>query len=174
MKMVMARGLSTVAVVLAVTLSAMPLLPKTIKTVCISTFSNDASSGKLADRMREEIASEFLARTHYRLVSDPARADAVLVASIVYYTSHPAILDPVGEQPRVVETDIMLRVIVTERTTRKILFDRPSFEVQDRYQIGLAPSQDAKANDVVFHRTAMLAARHIIGEILEYSGAIGD
>ena len=48
---IMERGVSTVAVVLGIMLVPMPLLPKTIRTVSISTSGDDASSGKLADRL---------------------------------------------------------------------------------------------------------------------------
>jgi hypothetical protein len=150
-------------------LSQIPLLAEMAKTVSISISGNDAASSKLADRLHEAVASQFLAHTHHRLVPDPARADAILIASITNYTSRPVILDPDTPRPGTVDINITLRIIITERKTGKVLFDDPNFEVRERYQFGAG-----EGNDTFLLYTARYAAGVIVGEILEDSRWMRD
>src|ERR1051326_7616092 len=52
------------------------LLPQTIHTIAIPAFSNATTRYKLTERLPEALAREFIARSRYRIVSDPNKADA--------------------------------------------------------------------------------------------------
>src|ERR1700691_2003456 len=70
------------------------LLPKTIQTICVPAFKNVTTRYKLTDRLAGAIAREFIARTRYHIVSDPAAADAVLTGSVINYLSGATVFDP--------------------------------------------------------------------------------
>jgi hypothetical protein len=58
------------------------LLPKTIHTIAIPAFGNASIRYKLTDQLPEAVKREFIARTHYRIVSDPGQADAILQGAV--------------------------------------------------------------------------------------------
>jgi hypothetical protein len=49
------------------------LMPKTIKTIAIPAFGNITVRYQLARLLPADITREFLSRTHYAIVADPAR-----------------------------------------------------------------------------------------------------
>jgi Lipopolysaccharide-assembly len=143
------------------------VLPKTIKTVCIPPFANVTIRYKLTDRLAEELAKEFIARTRYRVVSDPNTADMVLRGAVLGYFSTPTIFDPVTSRASAVDVYVRMSVSVVERATGKTLFNRPSFESRERYEI----SSDARAyfeeSDAGLNRVSKQVAQQLVTSILE-------
>ena len=57
------------------------LIPKNIRTIAVPAFGNITTRYQLARLLPEDITREFISRTRYRVVADPAQADAVLTGS---------------------------------------------------------------------------------------------
>jgi hypothetical protein len=143
------------------------LLPKTIKTICIPQFSNITTRYKLTDRMAEEVSREFIARTRYRIVSDPNVADAVLRGSVVSYLSNPTIFDPTTGRASAVDVHVYLRASLVERATGKVLVERPNFEARERYQISVNAATYFDESDAALNRLAKQVAQQLVTSILE-------
>ena len=53
-------------------------LPKSIHVIAVPALENKTSSYRIEQRLTTATVHEFLAKTSYRVVSDPANGDAVL------------------------------------------------------------------------------------------------
>jgi len=141
-------------------------LPKTLHTVAIPAFGNLTTRYRLTDRLPEAISREFLARTRYRVVSDPNQADAILSGSVNTYTSFPTVLDPATSRAAAVEVHVTMQVKLTERATGKVLFDRPAFDVTERYQISQDATKYFEESDDALDRASAVVAEKVVSAIL--------
>jgi outer membrane lipopolysaccharide assembly protein LptE/RlpB len=143
------------------------LMPKSVVTICIPAFGNATVRYKLSDRLPEAVAREFIARTRYRIVSDPNQADAVLHGSVMNYVSYATVADPVSGRATAVDLRVYLQVSLVERTTGKVLFSRPSMEVRERYEISIDARAYFDESDAALDRASKQVAAQIVTAILE-------
>jgi outer membrane lipopolysaccharide assembly protein LptE/RlpB len=143
------------------------LVPKSVQTIAIPAFSNVTARYKLTDRLPEAISREFISRTRYHIVADPAQADAVLHGSVVSYSSYPTIFDPVTGRASGVQLQVTLRVSLVERASGKVLFNRPNMDVRERYQISTDPAVFFEESDAALDRASQQTARQVVSSILE-------
>jgi hypothetical protein len=143
------------------------LLPPSLKTIAIPAFTNVTTRYKLTDWLPEAIAKEFIARTRYRVVKDINNADAVLRGTVINYTSFPTIFDPSTGRASGVEMHVTMQVSLVERATGKVLFNRPSFEIRERYQISVNPGVYFEESDAALARVSQQVAQRVVSAILE-------
>ena len=139
------------------------LLPQEIRTIAIPAFSNATTRYKLTDRLPEALAREFIARTRYRVVSDPNKADAVLRGTVLNYVSGATI---VVQNATAVDVHVYLQVTLTERATGKVLFTRPAMEVRERYQVSVDPTQYFEESDAALDRVSRSVSQQLVTAIL--------
>ncbi|MDP9114208.1 MAG: LPS assembly lipoprotein LptE [Acidobacteriota bacterium] len=142
------------------------LVPKTIHTIAIPAFGNATTRYKLTDQLPQAIAREFIARTRYRIVSDPDTADAVLSGSVLTYTSFPTVFDPKTTRASAVEVHVTMRLDLVERATGKKLYSRPNFEMRERYQISIDPAAFFEESDAALARASEQTAQQVVSAIL--------
>lgn len=142
------------------------LVPKTVHTIAIPAFSNETTRYKLTDQLPEAIAREFIARTRYRIISDPDSADAVLTGSVLTYTSFPTVFDPTNNRASAVEVHVTMRLELVERATGKKLYTRPNFEMRERYQISIDPAAFFEESDAALARASEQTAQQVVSSIL--------
>jgi outer membrane lipopolysaccharide assembly protein LptE/RlpB len=143
------------------------LVPKSIQTIAIPAFSNITTRYKLTDRLPEAISREFISRTRYHIVADPAQADAVLRGAVLSYSSYPTIFDPATGRASGVQLQVTLRVSLVERSSGKVLFNRPNMDVRERYQISTDPAVFFEESDAALDRASQQTARQVVSAILE-------
>jgi hypothetical protein len=149
------------------------LLPKTIKTICIPAFTNATSRYKLTDKLPEALSREFVARTRYRIVSDPNTADAVLRGSVINYLSFTSVVDagttanPGTGRASAVDLRVYMQVSLVERATGKVLFSRPNFEARERYEVSVQPGPYFDESDAALQRASKTVAQQLVAAILE-------
>lgn len=143
------------------------LLPATVHTIAVPAFSNVTTRYKLTDQLPEAITREFISRTRYRIVPEASEADAVLEGSVLGYTSFPTVYDPATSRASAVEVHVTLRLSLTERTSGKVLFSRPNFELRERYQISIDPAAFFEESDSALARASQQTARDVVSAILE-------
>jgi hypothetical protein len=143
------------------------LLPKTIHTIAIPAFGNASIRYKLTDQLPEAVKREFIARTHYRIVSDPGQADAILQGAVGTYSSYPTLFDSVTSRAAAVQVIVTLQVKLVERATGKVLFTRPSLQVTEQYQISLDPGQYFDESDTALARVSKSVAQQLVTAILD-------
>ena len=143
------------------------LIPTTVHTIAVPAFQNATTRYKLADQLPEAIAREFISRTRYRVVADPESADAVLDGTVLRYGSFPTVFDPATGRASAVELNVLMRISLRERATGKILYDRPNFEIRERYQISIDPAAFFEESDSALQRASQQTARQVVSSILE-------
>jgi hypothetical protein len=143
------------------------LLPKTIKTVAVMPFGNATTRYKVADRLTQAIATEFIQRTRYRVVTDANDADAVLSGAVLNYLAYPTVLDPTSGRATGVQTLVYIQVTLTERATGKVLYTAPTMELRERYEISVDPQQYFDESGMAMQRVSQDAARRVVSAILE-------
>lgn len=143
------------------------LVPKTVHTIAIPAFSNVTTRYKLTDQLPEAITREFIARTHYHIVSDPSTADAVLTGSVLTYTSFPTVFDPTTGRASAVEVHVTMRLNLVERATGKTLYTRPNFDMRERYQISIDPAAFFEESDAALARASEQTAQQVVSSILD-------
>jgi hypothetical protein len=142
------------------------LVPKAVHTIAIPAFTNVTTRYKLTDQLPEAIGREFIARTHYRIVSDADTADAVLTGSVLTYTSFPTVFDSTTGRASAVEVHVTMRLNLVERATGKTLYTRPSFEMRERYQISIDPAAFFEESDAALARASEQTAQQVVSSIL--------
>ncbi len=143
------------------------LLPPTLKTISIPAFENGTIRYKLSELMPQALAREFITRTRYRVVPDPDSADMVLRGSVVTYAFNPTIFDSVRQRANVADLRVTLQVTLTERATGRILYQRPSFEVKESYQISPQPAEYFEESAAALQRASERVSRQVVTAILE-------
>jgi len=149
------------------------LMPKTVKTICIPAFTDATSRYKLTDQLPEAITREFVARTRYKIVSDPTTADAVLKGSVNNYVSFTTVVDegttanPGTGRASAVDFRVYLNVSLVERSTGKVLFTRPNFEARERYEVSVQPGPYFDESDAALQRASRAVAQQLVGAILD-------
>ena len=83
----------------------------------------------------------------------------MLTGAVVNFFSYPTIFDPVSGRATGVQVIVVLQVKLTDRTTNKVLFDRPNFEVRERYEISVDPRAYFDESDVAMERLSRDVAR---------------
>ncbi len=142
------------------------LMPKSIKTIAIPAFGNVTIRYKLADRLATDVTREFIERTRYAVVTDPAKADATLAGAVVNFVSFPTTFDPVSSRASGVQVIVILQVTLTDKTG-KVIFNRPGMEVRERYEISVDPKAYLDESGPAAERVARDVARTIVSAVLE-------
>lgn len=143
------------------------IMPQTVRTIAITPFANRTIQYRLAQRLPADIAREFIERTHYKVVTDPKTADAVLDGAVLNFISYPVIADQATGRATVVQCSAYLKVTLTERATGKVLFTRPSFEARERYEISVDPQAYFDESGAGIERLGRDVARDVVTSILE-------
>ncbi len=143
------------------------LLPKQVKVIAIPSFANITTRYKLAERLPADLTREFISRTRYQIIADPNQADAVLSGAVLNFASYPAVFDPVSSRATGIQVIVTLQMSLTERSTGKLLFNRPRLDVRERYEISVDPTKYFDESDAALTRLSQDVARYAVSAILE-------
>lgn len=143
------------------------LLPKTLHTIAVPAFGNITVRYKLSDRLPEAIAKEFISRTRYRVIPDAGQADAILNGTILNFIAFPILFDQANGRATALQVNVRMGVTLTERTTGKVLYSNPNFEMKQRYEISIDPGKYFEESDTALDRLCQEAARQLVSAIME-------
>jgi outer membrane lipopolysaccharide assembly protein LptE/RlpB len=143
------------------------VLPKNVKTIAIPAFANITTRYKLSDLMSAALTREFISRTRYRVVADPAEADAVLSGSVINFIAYPTIFDPATSRAAGVQAIVMLQVTLRDRASSKVLFSRPHMEIRQNYEISVDAKTYFDESSAAMERLSRDLARTIVSAVLE-------
>jgi hypothetical protein len=143
------------------------MLPKSIQTIAIPAFQNGTVYHGLSDALPEQIAREFIARTRYRVVKNPADADAVLNGSINNVTEFPVIFDPASGSPTVAQIAVYYSLKLVERSTGRVLYSISNGAYSERYEYARDPHQYFDESGPALQRLDHNLAHDLVSHILE-------
>ena len=142
------------------------LLPKEVHTIAIPQFGNVTVQYKLAGYMSEALTRELVSRTQYTVIADPKQADATLTGSVVSYFASQTVSDPISGRGAGGQVTVQIQLRLVGRDG-KVLYTRPNFSFQDRFEISVIPGQYIDESQATLQRLSRDVARSIVTSILE-------
>ena len=142
------------------------LLPTEIHTIAVTPFRNASIQYKLSDYLTEAVSREMIARAHYRIVADPAKADAVLTGAVANLFSSAVVADPVTGRSSAAQVVVLIQAKLIDKSG-KVLFERPNIEFRERYEISVSPQQYFDESQAALQRLSRDVARTVVSAILE-------
>ncbi len=142
------------------------LLPTEIHTIAVTPFRNASIQYKLSDYLTEAVSREMIARTRYKIVADPAQADAVLSGAVANMFSSAVVADPVTGRSSGAQIVVIIQAKLTDKSG-KVLFERPTIEFRERYEISVNPQQYFDESPAALQRLSKDVARTVVSAILE-------
>lgn len=143
------------------------LIPTSARTIAIPAFGNATIRYKLNELMPSAIAREFITRTKYRIVQDPNLADIVMTGAILGYTGYPIIFDDRTARANVAEFRVSMQFQLVERTSGRVLYQRPTFDISERYQISPDAGEYFDESDFALRRAAEQVSKQVVTQILQ-------
>lgn len=143
------------------------LVPKHVNTIAIPAFGNATRRYKLSEGLTSSLTREFISRTRFHIVTDASHSDAVLTGAVMNFLTYPTIFDPATGRASGVQVVVILQVKLVDRTDNKVLFERPNFEVRERYEISTDPRAYFEESDVAMERLSRDVARSVVSAVLE-------
>ena len=127
-------------------------LPKSIQVISIPAMENKTSSYRIEQKLTAATIHEFLAKTRYRIVSDPNGGDAILrgkvlsmeVIPLTFQTSSTATTSTAQATSMLIT--MRCEITLTERDNDKVLYHTDNFVFRNQYE--LATGTDAQGNVV--------------------------
>ncbi len=143
------------------------LMPKSIQTIAIPAFTTFTMRYKLVDVLPQQIGREFIARTRFRIVENPADADAVLTGSINSAQIYPAVLDPTSGKATTIQAVVIMTINLREQSTGKTLYSRSNYVFRQNYDVAVDPHQFFDESGPAFDRLSRDMARDLVSSIVE-------
>lgn len=140
------------------------LIPATVKTIAVQPFGNATTSYKLARLLPSDISREFIARTRYRLVTDPNQADAVLTGNLATFSAYPIV--SADNRGTTVQAVVNVQVKLTNRATGQVIYEKPGAEYRERYEISVDPAAYFDESGTAMERLSKDVARSVVSAIL--------
>jgi outer membrane lipopolysaccharide assembly protein LptE/RlpB len=112
-----------------------PSLPAEWKEIAIPAFKNDTTQYRIEQKFTAAVIRQFIERTKYRVIQDPANADAVLHGEIVSIETSPVLFNGTTGQVTAMVVTIHSRVSLVDTKTQKVVYHNDDVVFRDEYQI---------------------------------------
>src|SRR2546428_12504807 len=110
-------------------------LPKSIHVIAVPALENKTTSYRIEQRLTSATVHEFLAKTSYRVVPDPASGDAVLRGKVLSLEAVPLLFDTATGRATTMLVTLKCEITFEERETGKILYHADNFIFRNQYEI---------------------------------------
>ncbi|HKV24517.1 MAG TPA: LPS assembly lipoprotein LptE [Candidatus Acidoferrum sp.] len=148
-------------------------LPRDIHVIAVPALENKTTSYRLEEKLTTATIHEFLAKTPYKIVSNPENGDAVLRGKVVSLEAVPLLFDTTTGRATTMLVTVKCEVTFTERATGKVLYHTDNFVFRNQYEISAAPNDPAnlksffEEQDPAVDRLAQDFAQHLVAAIIE-------
>jgi outer membrane lipopolysaccharide assembly protein LptE/RlpB len=140
-------------------------LPSDVHTIAVLPWTNVGTQYKLSDYLAEAVSRELITRTRYRVVANPAKADAVLSGAVANMFSGATVSDPIKGATGA-QIVVLIQVKLVDKNG-KVLFERPNVEFRERYEISVDPKQYFDESQMATRRLSTDVGHSIVSAILE-------
>jgi hypothetical protein len=148
-------------------------LPKSIHVIAVPALENKTTSYRLEQKLTAATVHEFLAKTSYRVVSNPEDGDAVLRGKVLSLEAVPLLFDTTTGRATTMLVTVKCEVTFTERSTQKVLYHTDNFIFRNQYEISSDPSDPAalknffEEQDPALDRLAQDFAVRLVAAVIE-------
>ena len=142
-------------------------LPASIKTIAVPALENRTTRYRIEQRLTEAVVHELLARASYRVVADPASADAVLHGEITSLESSAVVFDTATGRATAVLVTVRVKVRLEERETKNVLFQNDNLLFREQYEVSTDVASFFEEQNPALDRLARDFASKVVAAILE-------
>jgi hypothetical protein len=142
-------------------------IPPNVKTIAVPAFKNMSSTFRIEQQLTSAVTREFLERTHYRILPNPADADAVLKGTVKDVRARAITFDINTGRATSLQVQVTADVKLEDLHTHKILFSNSSYVFREEYQVSESPSALFQEDKPALDRLSRDLARTLVTDILE-------
>ena len=141
------------------------VIPAGIDSIAIPMFSNKTTKYRLEQRLTAAVVDEFIKRTRYSVVPDPASAKALLTGEVIQFTSTPVIF--AGGAGSTFLVTVRMRVSLKDLASKKLLFENNNFHFREEFEISRASKDFFPEEGPAMDRLAKAFSKTLVSSILE-------
>jgi outer membrane lipopolysaccharide assembly protein LptE/RlpB len=142
-------------------------LPKSIHVIAVPALENRTTSYRIEQRLTSATVHEFLAKTSYRVVSDPTSGDAVLRGKVLSVEAVPLVFDTATGRATTMLVTVKCEVSFEERETGKVLYHTDNFLFRNQYEISTDVKSFFEEQDPALDRLARDFAVRLVAAVTE-------
>lgn len=142
-------------------------VPKSIRVIAVPALENKTTSYRIEQRLTTATVHEFLAKTSYRVVPDPANGDAVLRGKVLSVEAAPLLFDTATGRATTMLVTLKCEITFEERETGKILYHADSFLFRNQYEISTDVKSFFEEQDPALDRLAQDFAARLVAAVTE-------
>ncbi len=142
-------------------------LPKTIHVIAVPALENKTTSYRLEQKLTAATVHEFLAKTQYRVVSNPEDGDAVLRGKVVSLEAAPLLFDTKTGRATTMLVTVKCELTFTESATQKVLYHTDNFVFRNEYEISTDLKSFFEEQDPALDRLAQDFASHLVAAVTD-------
>jgi outer membrane lipopolysaccharide assembly protein LptE/RlpB len=168
-----ARGLATLALAIIINGCGYHVggqgsaLPANLHTIAIPAFVNKTSRYRVEQKLTGAVIHEFLARSAYRVVSDPDQGDAVLTGEVTSLESVVAVFDSTTGRATSMLVTVHMKVLLVDRNTKAEIYRNDNFVFRQPYAISTDIPNFFDEQNPALDRLARDFASKLVAGILE-------
>jgi outer membrane lipopolysaccharide assembly protein LptE/RlpB len=142
-------------------------LPQSIHVIAVTALENKTASYRIEQRLTSATVHEFLVRTPFKIVSNPADGDAVLRGKVVSLEVVPLLFDTQSGRATTMLVLVKCEVSLTESATDKVLYHSDNFVFRNEYEISTDVPSFFEEQDPALDRLAQDFARKLVAAVIE-------
>jgi outer membrane lipopolysaccharide assembly protein LptE/RlpB len=142
-------------------------LPAEWTTIAVPAFKNDTTRYRIEQRFTAAVVRQFVQRTKYRIVQDPASADAVLHGEVVSIETDPIIFNATTGQVTMMIVTVHTKVRLVGAKDEKPVYENNDMVFRDEYQISSDVQSFFEEQDPALERMSQAFAAQLVSNVLE-------
>jgi outer membrane lipopolysaccharide assembly protein LptE/RlpB len=142
-------------------------LPKSIHVIAVPALENKTTSYRLEQKLTAATVHEFLAKTQYRVVSNPEDGDAVLRGKVLSLEAAPLLFDTKTGRATTMLVTVKCELTFTESSTQKVLYHTDNFVFRNQYEISTDLKSFFEEQDPALDRLAQDFAARLVAAVTE-------
>lgn len=142
-------------------------LPANLQTIAIPAFKNDTTRYRIEQRMTEAVIRQFIQRTKYKIVQDPANADAVLHGEVLSVLTTPMLFNATTGEVTMMLVTVHTKVALIDTRTQEPIYHANDMVFRQEYQISTDVQSFFQEQDPAFDRMARDFGSRVVSDVLE-------
>ncbi len=142
-------------------------IPPDVKTIAVPAFKNQSMTFRIEQQLTASVTRELLERTHYRIVPDPADADAILKGTVKDVHARAITFDNNTGLATSLQVTVTTDVKLEDVHSHRLLFSNSDYVYREEYQVSETPSALFEEDKPALDRLSRDLARTLVTDILE-------
>jgi Lipopolysaccharide-assembly len=142
-------------------------LPKSIHVIAVPALENKTTSYRIEQKLTAAMVHEFLAKTQYRVTSNPAQGDAVLRGTVLSVEAVPLLFDTTTGSATTMLVTVRCAISLTETSTQKLMYQTDNFLFRNEYEISTNVKSFFEEQDPALDRVAQDFAARLVAAVTE-------